>query len=225
MLVVSVSAYDQLLCAQPPAVPSKLIQCPGLGKHIIIVRLSVTYTALTCGDNTTTKCDWTDLDGNDLLYRLVASKCNNKKSCVVDSSELYGMKSAYTACGTGDWTERDTVRVYYDCTSDVVTTLSATVVVTTPSTITTLSTSTLSITREITATMKPATGSTAKNPETNQSLGTAADKLSTVEIILIVLCVLLFVLYVVVIVAIGLWRRSANKLKMNIAFRDGMMTY
>ena len=216
MLVVSVSAYDQLLCAQPPAVPSKLIQCPALGKHIIIVRLSVTYTALTCGDNTATKCDWTDLDGNDLFYKSVASKCNNKKSCVVDSSELYDMKSAYPACGTGDWTERDTVRVYYDCTSDVVTT---------PSTITTSSTSTLSITREITATMKPAIGSTAKNPETNQSLGTAADKLSVVEIIVIVLCVLLFVLYVVVIVAIGLWRRSTNKLKMNIAFRDGMMTY
>ena len=173
MLVVSVSAYDQLLCAQPPAVPSKLIQCPALGKHIIIVRLSVTYTALTCGDNTVTKCDWTNLDVNDPFYRSVASKCNNKKSCVVDSEELYDMKSAYPACGTGDWTERDTVRVYYDCTSDVVTSTAVTTKTSTtiPTAVTTETSTTIptAVTTETSTTIP-----TAVTTETSTTIPTAA---------------------------------------------------
>ena len=169
LLIVTTAAYDQLLCAQPPAVPSTVIQCPALGKHIVIVRLSVTYTALTCGDNTGTKCDWTDLDGNDLFYKSVASNCNNKKSCVVDSSELYGLKSAYPACGTGDWTERDTVRVYYDCTSDVVTSTAVTtetsttkptaVTTETSTTIPTAATLSTSVTTDNSRTSKIATSS------------------------------------------------------------------
>lgn len=124
-------------------------------------------------------CDWSNLTGSDIFFTSLLYKCSNRVQCVINSSELFSL-GGYKPCGINRETRRDTVRIWFGCTTN-------------QSSPFTNSTTTIVIVE---------TTSTASTMFTKSRQLTGHKALSTVELALIVVCVCLFVIVVLLLIAV-----------------------